>query len=69
MLNWEAREKELNAWSYGGWREHYAMEEGNRTIKIDNSGHELWVYTYGPEKNYQDANGATYDATERRVVT
>lgn len=66
--HWEERRKELNAWTYAGWRERYAMEEGNKTVVTDDRNHELWVYTYGSEKNYQDANGATYDATEGRWV-
>lgn len=56
------------AYAEGGYREKYAMEHGKRSVKRDNRGHTLWVYRYSTEIEYQDANGATYDATEGRWV-
>ena len=45
-----------------GYREKFAIENGKRTRKIEN-GHILYVFTYDKNIKYQDANGATYDAT------
>lgn len=56
------------AYAEGGYREKYAMEHGKRSVKRDHRGHTLWVYRYSTEIEYQDANGATYDATEGRWV-
>ena len=45
-----------------GYREKYAMQHGTAKKKIIN-GHELYIYSYSPELDYQDANGATWDNT------
>ena len=58
---------ELQAYNKGGFREKYAMEHGTRTEKRTN-GRTLWVYKYSAKDEYQDANGATYDATQNRWV-
>lgn len=55
-----------DAWMQGGWRERYAMENGNRTIQKDSRGHVFWIYTYDEDRDYQDANGSAYDVTEGR---
>lgn len=55
------------AWDNGGYRERYAMENGNRSV-LYMEGRELWRFTYSKYKPHQDANGATYDATHRRWV-
>lgn len=56
------------AYAEAGYREKYAMEHGKKTTKRDRRGHTLWVFTYSADDPYQDANGATYDATEGRWV-
>lgn len=56
------------AYTEAGYREKYAMEHGKRTVKRDRRGHILWVFTYSTDDSYQDADGATYDATEGRWV-
>lgn len=56
------------AYETAGYREKFAMEHGKRSVKRDRRGHTLWVYKYSPDVDYQDANGATYDATEGRWV-
>lgn len=43
-----------------GWRERYAMENGNKNIVYIN-GHKCFKYTYSKYIKYQDANGATFD--------
>ena len=43
-----------------GARELYAMENGNKTIIYIN-GHKCFKFTYSSRKEYQDANGATFD--------
>lgn len=50
-----------------GWREKYAMKNGNKNIKYVN-GRVLYVWTYNKYRKYQDANGATFDATNGRWV-
>ena len=53
------------AYNRGGFRERYAMENGNRaTIYIN--GVKCLKFTYSTAAEYQDANGAIYD-TARRV--
>lgn len=59
--------KSLQAWNQGGYRERYAMERGNKSVKFEN-GRELWVYTYSKWADYQDANGATYDVTNGKWI-
>lgn len=48
------------AYTVGGWRERYAMENGNETVIYIN-GHKCYKYTYSTHREYQDANGATFD--------
>lgn len=48
------------AYTVGGWRERYAMENGNKTV-VYIGGHKCYKYTYSKSKEYQDANGATFD--------
>lgn len=48
------------AYTVGGWRERYAMENGNKAVVFIN-GHKCYKYTYSANKEYQDANGATFD--------
>jgi len=55
------------AFDRAGYRERYAMEKGAKETKKQN-GHTLWVFTYSESDPYQDANGATYDATEGRWI-
>lgn len=45
-----------------GYRELYALKHGTEHKKIEN-GEELYIFTYSKENHYQDANGATYNAT------
>lgn len=44
----------------GGWREHYAMENGTE-MRCTFGGHDCLRYVYGEDDEYQDANGATWD--------
>ncbi len=48
------------AYTVGGFRERYAMENGNKTVIYIN-GNKCYKYTYSKCKEYQDANGATFD--------
>lgn len=56
-----------HAYEVGGYREKYAMDNGNRSVRYDN-GKTLWRFTYSKYKEYQDANGATYYVEGRRWV-
>lgn len=56
----EARER-------AGFREKYAMEHG-KARKIKANGKVFYKFTYSKEDSYQDANGATYDATRKAWV-
>lgn len=58
----------LTAYEAGGSREKYAMDNGNKAKSIDYRGHEMWRFTYSKYKTYQDANGATWDNTEKRWI-
>ena len=55
------------AYESAGFREQYAMEHGNRTTVFIN-GHKCYKYTYSSTKEYQDANGATYDAVRESWI-
>ena len=55
------------AYESAGFRERYAMEHGNRTTVFIN-GHKCYKYTYSNTKEYQDANGATYDAVRESWI-
>lgn len=59
----EARE----AYRLGGWRERYAMENGNRATVYIN-GEKCYKYTYSTAAKYQDANGATYNTARRAWI-
>lgn len=48
------------AYTVGGFRERYAMENGNKTV-VYIGGHKCYKYTYAKSREYQDANGATFD--------
>ena len=50
-----------------GYREKFAMTHGKESKKIMN-GHTLYIFRYDPTIEYQDANGATYDATRRAWI-
>lgn len=55
------------AYEMGGFRERYAMDNGNKAI-INENGRVLWRFTYSKYKEYQDANGATYDLTAQKWI-
>ena len=50
-----------------GYRERFAMEHGNVSIVYIN-GHKCKKYTYSKWKEYQDANGATYDTITKQWI-
>ena len=52
----------LQALQLAGYREKFAMQNGKATVKYMN-GHKLIIFRYSSDADYQDANGATYDAT------
>ena len=55
------------AYNAGGFRERYAMENGNgATVYIN--GHKCIKYTYSSRAPYQDANGATYDTVKKQWI-
>lgn len=53
-------EEMKKAYSTSGFRERYAMENGNKTI-IYISGRRCIKFSYDNKRKYQDANGATFD--------
>ena len=55
------------AYNAAGWRERYAMENGNAATVYIN-GHKCIKYTYSKLKAYQDANGATYDTITKQWI-
>lgn len=50
-----------------GYREKYAMQHGKEERKEIN-GHILYIFKYPATDEYQDANGATYDATRKTWI-
>ena len=59
--------KDTTQYLNAGWRERYAMDNGNRNV-IYISGHKCYKYTYDKYREYQDANGATYDTVTERWI-
>lgn len=55
----------IEAAKAAGYREKYAMQHGKARRKQDGD-HELYIFTYSTADTYQDANGATYDATAHK---
>ena len=56
------------AYNAAGFRERYAMENGNRaTIYIN--GHKCIKFTYSTSKEYQDANGAIFDTVTGQWIS
>ena len=62
----KATEK-ATATAKAGYREKYAMKNGKEERKEMN-GHILYIFTYSTNDKYQDANGATYDATRKTWI-
>lgn len=65
-MKFRSQEKQA-AYNSGGFRERYAMENGNATTVYIN-GNKCIKYTYSPSEEYQDANGATYDTVKRQWI-
>lgn len=59
----KATEK-ATATAKAGYREKYAMTHGTEKKKIEN-GETLYIFTCSNAEPYQDANGATYNATRK----
>lgn len=55
------------AYKNGGYRERYAMENGNKTVIFVN-GEKCFKFTYSENKKYQDANGAVYNTVSKSWV-
>lgn len=55
------------AYNNGGYRERYAMENGNKTITYRN-GQKCFKFTYSPNEEYQDANGAIYNTVMKSWI-
>jgi hypothetical protein len=66
MINFKSAELR-EAYRLAGFRERYAMTNGNRsTIYIN--GAKCYKWTYSTANVYQDANGATYDTARRMWI-
>lgn len=58
----------ITAYNKAGYREKYAMYNGNRrTIYIN--GNKCYKYTYSKDKEYQDGNGAIYDTVRKQWIS
>ncbi len=55
------------AYMAAGWRERYAMENGNATTIYIN-GEKCIKYTYSSAAPYQDANGAIYNTVKKQWI-
>lgn len=60
-------EEMKTAYEIGGHRERFAMENGNKSV-IYVHGHKCFKFTYSKSKEYQDANGATYDTVMKAWI-
>lgn len=60
-------EEKRTAYSTGGFRERYAMENGNATTVYIN-GDKCIKYTYSAAIEYQDANGAIYNTVKKQWI-
>ena len=56
-----------SAYINGGYRERYAMENGNKTIVYIN-GDKCYKFIYADSVTYQDANGATYSTVSKSWI-
>ena len=50
-----------------GWRERYAMRHG-KAEEVTIGGHPCLRFTYSPDEEYQDANGATFCIDRREWI-
>lgn len=50
-----------------GWRENYAMDHGGAEV-VYIRGHKCLKFIYAVYKEYQDANGATYDTITKQWI-
>lgn len=67
MANRFRSEEMKTAYNNGGYRERYAMENGNKaTVHVN--GHKCFKFTYSRLNEYQDANGALYDTVAKKWV-
>lgn len=57
----------MTVYERGGYRERFAMENGNKT-EIYVNGHKCFKFTYSTRNEYQDANGATYDTVVKTWI-
>ncbi len=65
-MKFRSQEKRT-AYNVGGWRERYAMENGNaETVYIN--GERCIKYTYSKNVKYQDANGAIYNTVKKQWI-
>jgi hypothetical protein len=55
------------AYNAGGFRERYAMENGNKTV-IYVHGQKCYKFTYSTKEKYQDANGAIFDTVTNQWI-
>ena len=55
------------AYETGGYRERFAMENGNKSI-IYVHGQKCFKFTYPEYAEYQDANGATYNTVTGKWI-
>lgn len=66
MKNYKSIEMR-KAYNNGGYRERYSMENGNKAVIYVN-GNKCFKFTYSASKEYQDANGATYDTVRKSWI-
>ncbi len=57
----------LEAKLKAGFKEKYAMENGEKSVEYIN-GHKCYVFTYSDRSEYQDGNGATYDTVAKKWI-
>ena len=55
------------AYAKAGYRERYAMKNGNKR-EVYVNGHRCFKFTYSSREEYQDANGALWDTVRKEWV-
>lgn len=58
----------LKAYQQGGFREKYAIDHAEKIERRQMGNHNLIIFRYSATDEYQDANGATWDATYKTWV-
>lgn len=66
MKNYKSKDM-INAYNIAGYREKFAMDNGNKSIIYANN-HKCFKFTYSKHLEYQDANGSIFDTVSKTWI-